>query len=332
MCVRKIVLLGCLLLATPVLAFAQLPSDSLYDLNKVLGNLFQEMLPLCSRLIDVGRALGGFAALWYISTRAWKHLANNEAIDFYPMLKPFAICIALGLYPQVIGLMNAVLDPTVQATKEMSKDNMRAITIGLEEQEKAIMVTPPYTPYPSGDGDTDKYEQPDGTTDPSQQSGSGLRSVFSMFSISGMFKAIALELSQLLCSAASLCINCIRTFYLLILAILGPLVFGLSIFDSFQSSLSSWFSRYINIYMWLPVANLFGAITSKILVNMMEMDQNFFSSTAYIIFLIISIVGYTTVPSIANYIVQSVVGEGNPLMQKINNMGQTAVKAAGAML
>lgn len=332
MCVRKVLIIACLFMATPVALYAQLPSDKVYDLSTVLSRLFQEMLPLCRRMIDVGRALGGFAALWFIAVPVWKHFANAEPIDFFPLLRPFAIAIAIGLYPQVIGLMNGVLDPVEKATREMSKDNKRAITIGLEQQQKAIMVTPPFTPYPSGDGDTDKYEQPDGTTDPSQKSGSGLRSVFSMFSISGMFKAIALELAQLLNSAASLCINCIKTFYLLVLAILGPLVFGLSIFPGFQSSLSNWFARYINISMWLPVANLFGALTSRILVNMMEMDQSFFSSTAYIVFLIISIVGYTTVPSVANYIVQSVAGEGNPLMAKINAMGQTAARAAVAAI
>ena len=34
--------------------------------------------------------------------------------------------------------------------------------------------------------------------------------------------------------AAALCINTIRTFYLIVLAILGPLVFGIAVFDGFQ--------------------------------------------------------------------------------------------------
>lgn len=332
MCARKVLLLACLMLAVPIISRAQSPSDSIYSLNAVLDKLFVEMLPLCKRLIDVGRAIGGFAALWYIAIRVWKHLANAEAIDFFPLLRPFGICIAIVLFPQVIGFMNGVLKPTVEATREMSKDNNKAIAIGIEEQEKAIMVTPPFSPYPSTGDDIDKYEQPDGTGDQDAASGSGLRSAFSMFSIKGMIKAFIMEVVQIIYSAASLCINTIRTFYLLILAILGPLVFGLSIFDGFQNSMTTWFSRYINIYMWLPVANLFGALSSKILVNMMELDQSFFSSVAYIVFMIISIVGYTTVPNVANYIVQSVAGESDTLLHKINSMSSTAARAATAAI
>ncbi len=44
----------------------------------------------------------------------------------------------------------------------------------------------------------------------------------------------------------------------------GPLVFGLSIFDGFQHTLRQWLARYVNVFMWLPVANIFGAITAKI--------------------------------------------------------------------
>lgn len=337
MCQRKTILLTALLCTAPLLAWCQLPSDGIYNLNKVLSKLFTEMLPMCRFLVDVGRAIGGFAALWYISIRVWRHIAAAEPIDFFPLLRPFAICIALGLYPYVIGLMNGVLQPTVDATKEISKDDMKAVAIGLEQKEKAIMVTPPFAPYPSGDADIDKYEQPDGTDgtdgtsgDPSSPPGSGLRSAFSMFSVSGLFKAILLELVQVLYSAASLCINTIRTFYLLILAIIGPLVFGLSIFDGFRDSLTTWFARYINIYMWLPVANLFGALSSRILVNMMKMDPDFFSSIAYVVFLIISIVGYTTVPNVANYIVQAAGGQGDTLLHKINSMGRTAARAAAA--
>src|SRR5690606_17026639 len=46
----------------------------------------------------------------------------------------------------------------------------------------------------------------------------------------------------------------------------------------------------------------------------------FFSSTdtAYLIFMVIGIIGYFTVPSVANYIVHA--GGGNGLLQKINTI------------
>jgi len=131
---------------------------------------------------------------------------------------------------------------------------------------------------------------------------------------------------------AALCIDTIRTFKLIVLSILGPFVFGLSIFDGFQHTLRQWLARYVNVFMWLPVANIFGAITAKIQLNMMQLQlasgntDPFFAdtNTAYLMFLAIAIVGYFTVPSIAGYIVQ--VG-GHALSRKTSALASAAVSA-----
>jgi conjugative transposon TraJ protein len=113
-----------------------------------------------------------------------------------------------------------------------------------------------------------------------------------------------------------------------VLAILGPLVFGIAVFDGFQHTLTVWIARYINIFLWLPVSNIFGSIIGKIQENMLKVDiaqvqdygDTFFSptDTAYLIFMIIGIVGYFTVPSVANYIVHA--GGGNTLLYKVTSL------------
>lgn len=143
------------------------------------------------------------------------------------------------------------------------------------------------------------------------------------------------EILHVLYQAAALCINTIRTFYLVILAILGPLIFGLSVFDGLQHTLTVWLARYINIFLWLPVANIFGSLIGKIQENMLKVDINqvnqygdtFFSSTdsAYLIFMVIGIIGYFTVPSIANYIVHA--GGANALLYKATNMFSTGANS-----
>jgi len=136
------------------------------------------------------------------------------------------------------------------------------------------------------------------------------------------------QVLQLLYQAAALCIDTIRTFNLIVLAILGPLVFGIAVFDGFQHTLTVWIARYINTFLWLPVANIFGSIIEKIQEKMLVLDirqvqdsgDTFFSSTdmAYLIFMIIGIVGYFTVPSVANYIVHA--GGGNSLLFKVSSL------------
>ena len=80
------------------------------------------------------------------------------------------------------------------------------------------------------------------------------------------------ELLEMLFQAASLTIDTIRTFFLIVLAILGPIAFALSVWDGFQSTLTMWIQRYIQTYLWLPVADLFSTILAKIQVLMLQND------------------------------------------------------------
>lgn len=324
-CARKTMILASACLMLPMLSQAQGFGDSITGLNGELEKLFDQMLPMCSKLIDVGRAIAGFAALWYIALRVWKHLARAEAIDFYPLMKPFAIGMAIVLFPYLIGLMNGVLSPTVAATAAMAQNSNGAIAYQLQQEQNAVTKTPAGVYPGSNNNNVSKYEQPDGTTASNGQS-TGMGGTFSFFGFKNAFKEFIKYIVQVLFEAAGLCINVVRTFYLIILAILGPLVLGLSVFDGFQHTLASWFARYVHVYMWLPVANIFGAIISTILNNMMTIDSDFYNSVTYIIFMIIAIVGYLTVPSVAGYIIQP--GGKDTLLHKVSDMSSQAGKAA----
>jgi conjugative transposon TraJ protein len=199
----------------------------------------------------------------------------------------------------------------------------------------------------TGSGDYDKwykYTYPD--EDPQREGwveGIGNDIKFALAKASYNFRnAIKQWMSdvlEILYEAAALCINTIRTFYLIILAILGPLVFALAVFDGFHHTLIAWLARYINIFLWLPVANIFGSVTGKIQENMLKIDieqvkqtgDTFFSAAdaGYLIFMIIGIVGYFTVPSVANYIVHA--GGGHALLAKFTNVSATSALSTASM-
>lgn len=297
-------------------------SLDIHGLNGVLDRLFDEMIPLAGKLIGVAQALAGFGALWFIAVRVWRHIARAEPIDFYPLLRPFALGLVIAFFLPMVRLMNGVLQPIETGTRALVGDSQQAIMLHIAHEENSVKEPPPVGLFPSdGSSGTAPYEEPGGVTGADGWSlSAGLRSTFSFLNIKSTFKTIITSLVNLLYEAAALCINTIRTFYLIIMVILGPIVLGLSVFDGFRHTLGHWFARYINIYMWLPVANIFGAVTSKMLENIMTLDTDFFSSTAYIIFMLISIVGYTTVPSVANYIVHAASGGRGSLLHKVNAM------------
>jgi len=151
------------------------------------------------------------------------------------------------------------------------------------------------------------------------------------------------SIMELLFEAAALIIDTLRTFFLVVLAILGPIAFAISVWDGFQSTLTQWVCRYVQVYLWLPVSDLFSTILARIQILMLQNDitelQNnpAFSIDAsngvYIVFLVIGIVGYFTIPTVSGWIIQA--GGMGSYNRSINNMaslaGKRAAGAAGAV-
>lgn len=350
---RKAVWLAAVGLILPFISHAQGIADEMKGLHGVLEQLYDEMMPLCSQLIGVGQGLAGFAAMWYIASRVWGHLSRAEPIDFYPLFRPFVIGFCVLFFPTVVlGVINGVMKPTVTATAAMVEGSDKAIAVLLQKKEEAIKKTDVWQMYvgESGSGDRDKwYKYTHDNEDPSEEGffeGIGNDIKFAMSKASYNFrnsvKEWMSEVLRVLFEAASLCIDTLRTFQLIVLAILGPLVFGIAVFDGFQHTLTVWIARYINIFLWLPVANIFGSIIGKIQEKMLELDisqvqdygDTFFSRTdmAYLVFMIIGIIGYFTVPSVANYIVHA--GGGGALGHKVTSLfgssSRTVVNTASA--
>ncbi len=336
----------------PSALFAQGISESLNGMQPVLEKVYRDMIPLCAKLIDVSRGIAGFGALWYIGSRVWRQIAAAEPIDFYPLLRPFALGMAIVMFPMVMALFNGVLQPTVSATGEMVKDSNRAIEVLLAQKEAALKKTKKWQMYvgESGSGDREKWykythpDDPDGSGEGMLESVSNDMSFFMEkqgYNFRNSIKQWMAEVLEVLYAAAALCINVVRTFILIVLTILGPIVMGFAVFDGFQQSLTVWIARYVNIFMWLPIANILGSILGKIQENMLKVDisqigeegETFFSSTdvAYLIFMVIGIVAYFCVPTVANYIVHA--GGGNTILQKVNMMvssSSRSVMSAGS--
>lgn len=92
------------------------------NLHQILLSLYEEMMPLCSDMAGVARACG-LGALFYVAVRVWQSLARAEAIDVYPLLRPFAIGLCILFFPTIVlGTMNSVLGVIVQGTHSILEE------------------------------------------------------------------------------------------------------------------------------------------------------------------------------------------------------------------
>ncbi|GAA4430833.1 conjugative transposon protein TraJ [Ravibacter arvi] len=332
----------------PFFAQAQGVAGDIKGLQVVLDQLYSDMIGLSSSLIGVSRGLAGFGALFYIAARVWRHIAAAEPVDFYPLFRPFVLGFCILFFPSVLALINGVMKPVVSGTANLAQGSQAAIQKLLEQKQKVIEQSSFWQMYvgATGEGNRDawyRYTHPgEDPEDEGMFDSVGNDIKFAMakayYNFSNSVKQWMAQVLEILFQAAALCINTLRTFQLIVLAILGPLVFGLAVFDGFQRTLFSWLARYLNVFLWLPVANIFGAILGRIQQKMIEIDiaqiqqagNTFFSSqdAGYLIFLIIGIVGYLTVPSVAGFIIQT--GGGGALGQKMTSLFSGTMAWAGA--
>ena len=68
------------------------------------------------------------------------------------------------------------------------------------------------------------------------------------------------EILELLFQAAALVIDTVRTFFLVVLAILGPIAFALSVWDGFKTRSRSGYAAIYRSICWLPVSDMFSTI------------------------------------------------------------------------
>ena len=308
------------------------------NLHQILRSLYDEMMPLCEDMAGVAKGIAGLGALFYVAYRVWQSLARAEPIDVFPMLRPFAIGLCIMFFPTVVlGTLSGVLSPIVQGTAKMLETETLDMNEYREQKDKLeyeAMKRNPETAYLVSNEEFDKQLEELGWSPDDLVTMAGMYVERSMYQMKKGVRDFFRELLELLFQAAALVIDTLRTFFLVVLSILGPIAFAISVWDGFQSTLTQWICRYVQVYLWLPVSDMFSTILAKIQVLMlqsdierMQADPNFSldsSDGVYIVFMIIGIIGYFTIPTVSGWIIQAG-GMGN----YGRNVNQTAGKAGG---
>lgn len=315
------------------------------NLHQILHTLYQEMMPLCSNLTGVAKGIAGLGALFYVAAKVWQALARAEPIDVYPLLRPFAVGLCIMFFPTfVLGTINTVLSPVVKGCHGMLETQTFDMNKYREQKDKLEYEANKRNPETAYLVDKEEFDK---KLDELGWSAGDLITMGGMYidraeyrmkqNICKWFQ----ELLELLFQSAGLVIDTIRTFFLIVLSILGPIAFAISVYDGFQSTLTQWITRYISVYMWLPVSDLFSSVLARIQVLMLTKDIEAMSdptfipdssNTVYMVFLIIGIFGYFTIPTVANWIIMAggVSGANRAMNTTAAKAGNVAAAGAGA--
>ncbi|WP_166919724.1 conjugative transposon protein TraJ [Flavobacterium poyangense] len=306
--------------------------DNLHD---VLRALYDDMIPLAGEMAAVAKGLAGLGALFYVAYKVWQALSRAEPIDVFPLLRPFALGLCIMFFPTIVlGSLNAVLSPIVKGTHSILEEqvlDMNKLQQQKDQLEYEAMIRNPEKAYMVSDEEFDKKLDELGWSPSDIGTMAAMYMDRQTYQVEKALKEWFLNLLEILFQAAALVIDTIRTFFLIVLSILGPIAFAISVWDGFQSTLTQWLTRYISVYLWLPVTDLFSSMLARIQTLILERDIEMLSdptyipdtsNTVYVIFMIIGIVGYFTIPTVTGWIIQAG-GAGN----FSRNVNQTAMKS-----
>lgn len=288
------------------------------NLHEILRSLYDEMMPMSANMAAVAKGIAGLGALFYVALRVWQALSRAEPIDVFPLLRPFAVGLCIMFFPTIVlGTINTVLSPVVKGTHAMLESQVLDLNKLQEHKdllEYEAMMRNPETAYLVSDEEFDKKLEELGWSPADLSTMTGMYLDRGIYRMEKQIRDAFRELLEILFKAAALVIDTIRTFFLIVLSILGPIAFAISVWDGFQTTLTQWLTRYISVYLWLPVADMFSSMLAKIQSLILEQDieslsdPNYIpdsSNAIYIVFMVIGIVGYFTVPTVTGWIIQA---------------------------
>jgi conjugative transposon TraJ protein len=300
------------------------------DFERTFQDIFDK---LSANIADIGSIVAGIigiGALFYFAGKTWGALARNEPIDIYPLLKPLVITfLCLNFYSVVITPMHYILSPLRTYTVSLASD----AKLKSESAREVILKKAQERRKAEKEAQKAKRREPrvteNGIILPDSYVSNFVRELWDGVTpeIKNVILQVLIEVSSIARNVIYFAMNCLRLFFLIILGMIGPIAFTLSLFPSFEGSLSNWFAKYISIYLWAPVCNIVSIILNQIELlmteNLLLSSGGWSADVILIIFYVIGFGCYLSIPTIATWAVQ-----GGASAMELGSALQSARKAA----
>lgn len=274
-----------------------------------LESVGDKTLASFSGIADVGVSLAALGALFFIAYRVWSFMSRGESVDVFSLLKPFALLLCiLNFNTFVLGSLDLVLNPIIHSMDSVVEENSFTLRKKNEELERqsALRSNQAYLV------DDDLYEEKLKELDVLDFEGrAGIFFEKKAYDLKLWVVNGTYDVLDFLFNVVSLIIKVVRKFYLVILGIIGPIVFGFAVWDGFGHGLVSWLNRYISVSLWLPVLSIVHSMFMQL--NIQELDKDLMDDGGFflegflvkIMFRVFGIVCMLSVPTLAGWIVEA---------------------------
>jgi conjugative transposon TraJ protein len=304
-------------------------------MDKLVELIFKRLEFLPTSIGNIVGGIAAIAALFYVGNRVWQNMTKGEPIEIYPLLRPFAIAIILFAFPKlVITPIHYILSPTRTATAQIVYNRKDINAAKIEEIKQKV------------EAQRAAEAEKEAIAKKEMIKKGGLQAMTAIFdSIGDLFNQFGNWLARKFISGLLWSLECIailiglffkllRIVFLVVLGCVGPIALALSLFPSYESSFGGWLSKYIGIYLWLPLINILEIIGQEIEVQVMyamigggavfppETGVNI----VMILMFVVIIFAHLQIPDMAGWIIQG----GSITLQAMTGAMAMAGGVAGA--
>lgn len=279
--------------------------SSVTSISESLNEVFDKMMDSADLLIGLSTVIAGIGCIIYLASVLLPLIERSERIEIYPLLKPIFVALVIVNFTTLTKAGSEISTGLGNAIGKMvpTQDVNSYFSTFMDKVDEMTGRSNSDTPDASPTSEVSDGSEPTKQTEKEED---GFWRWLWMQGVYGLLIPALAWLAMMLGQLIYLGLMLFSKFYLVILAIVGPLSFGLSQFKMFAGSASQWLARFLSVCLWPGLASLVRAIINEIVMAIANNLQPTFSAVIVsILLLLFSATLYLQVPTLASFIIQS---------------------------
>lgn len=213
------------------------------NLHQILRSLYVDMLPLCNDMMGIAKGLAGWVPYFHripgmeipCGSRAHRGISVAAALR--------AGAVHHGISAPRAGTFERLLSPISNATSHLDDRqsfDLEKYQTQKDELQRQAMLRDPEKAYLISNEEFDKRLDELGWKPKDLMTIAGMYAERAGYQFGQKVREAFRASLETLFQAASLTIDTVRTFFLIVLALLGPVAFAFSVYDGFHNTLAFW--------------------------------------------------------------------------------------------
>lgn len=249
----------------------QIVSDLGESLTKGLDNVLSTAVDYADALSSTAQLICGIAAMLYIGSRLWRSWAKGEEIDFYSMMRPFAVGLVIMFFSGFTRILDALVMPIEAATeyvRNSASEKVNSSYIEYFNLQKEIREL-------KAKADAERAEPEKKLSvwrTISKNISDTKEKIFNMAgSLTDTVFKLIIDIGSVVVDVFTMATVYFYKVYVttakIVLVLIGPFALALSIIPGFSGNFKSWIAQYINVSLYIPICNIIGFVQSMIVTE-----------------------------------------------------------------